>query len=144
MPYLDCLGVQHAPVQHGNSQADPIGDLCPDCGSLLEPVGDLGEIVRYRVIETRGSTSPHGASRAGRLIAGRVREIIARGELKHAPIRPESKAATLTLSAQQSEPLALALRARAKKPRRRRARTTAAPSRLPRVRLAFDAGRHRR
>src|SRR5450755_4269547 len=101
-------------------QADPIGDLCPGCGSLLEPVGDLGEIVRYRVIETRGNTSPHGASRAGRLIAGRVREIIARGELKHAPIRPESKAATL----------ALALPARAKTPpRSHHSRALATPAR---------------
>ena len=115
MPYLDCLAC-NTRLYSTDCQADSIGDLCPDCGSLLEPVGDLGEIVRYRVIETRGSTSPHGASRAGRLIAGRVREIIARGELKHAPIRPESKTATLTLSAQQSEPLALALRARATKP----------------------------
>jgi hypothetical protein len=29
------------------SQADPIGHLCPVCGSLLEPVGDLAEIVGY-------------------------------------------------------------------------------------------------
>ena len=115
MAHLKCLACETR-LRSTESRADPIGDLCPDCGSLLEPVGDLGEIVRYRVIETRASTSPHGASRAGRLIAGRVREIIARGELKHAPIRPESKAATLTLSAQQSEPLALALPARATKP----------------------------
>jgi hypothetical protein len=123
MPYLDCLACSTR-LYRTDCQADPIGDLCPDCGSLLEPVGDLGEIVRFRVIETRGSTSQHstsstspdGASRAGRLIVGRVREIIARGELKHAPIRPESKAATLTLSAQQSESLALALPARATKP----------------------------
>jgi hypothetical protein len=27
-------------------QADPIGDLCPVCGSLLGPVGDVREIVR--------------------------------------------------------------------------------------------------
>src|SRR5947209_7386615 len=27
------------------SQADPIGHLCPVCGSLLEPSGDLGETV---------------------------------------------------------------------------------------------------
>jgi hypothetical protein len=129
MPYLNCLAC-NTRLYNTESQADPIGDLCPDCGSLLEPVGDLGEIVRYRVIETRGSTSPHGASRAGRLIAGRVREIIARGELKHAPIRPESKAATLTLSAQQSKPLALALRARAKTlPRSHHIRALATPAR---------------
>jgi hypothetical protein len=130
MSYLNCLGVQHTLVQHGKpSQADPIGDLCPDCGSLLGAVGDVGEIVRYRVIEI------HGASRAGWLIAGRVREMIARGELTHAPIRPESKAATISLSAQQSELLALALPARAKTPpRSHHSRALATPARAPSVR----------
>ena len=27
-----------------------VGDLCPECGSLLEPVGDLAEIVGFRRI----------------------------------------------------------------------------------------------
>jgi len=49
----------------------------------------LGEIVGYRVIETRGSTTHRGASVAGQLIAGRVGEIIARRELKHARVRLE-------------------------------------------------------
>ena len=51
--------------RHGTErQADPIGDPCPVCGSLLEPVGDLGEIVGYRVLETRGGTWDRGASGA--------------------------------------------------------------------------------
>jgi hypothetical protein len=70
-------------LQSTESPADLIGDLCPVCGSLMEPVGDLGEIVGYRVIESPEGTSHGGASRAGRLIAGRVGEILARGELKH-------------------------------------------------------------
>jgi hypothetical protein len=49
----------------------------------MEPVGDLGEIVGYRVIESPDGPSRSGASRAGQLIAGRVGEILARGELKH-------------------------------------------------------------
>jgi len=48
----------------------------------LEPVGDLSEIVGYRVIENCGSTSHGGASVAGQLIADRVGEITARRELK--------------------------------------------------------------
>jgi len=102
---------------HGTEcQADPIGDLCPVCGSLLEPVGDLGEIVGYRVIETRGSTSHRGTSRRRQLIAGRVGEIIARRELKRAESGSKSNAATLTLSAHKSKPLALAFPTRATKP----------------------------
>ena len=83
MAHLKCLACKTR-LQSTESPADLIGDLCPVCGSLLEPVGDLGEIVGYPVIETRGGRSSHGgASRAGRLIAGRVGEIVARRELKH-------------------------------------------------------------
>jgi hypothetical protein len=71
MPHFKCLACKTR-LYSTESEADPIGDLCPVCGSLLEPVGDLGEIVGYRIIETRGSTSHRGASRAGGLIAGRV------------------------------------------------------------------------
>ena len=82
MPHLKCLACRTR-LQSTESPADLIGDLCPVCGSLMEPVGDLGEIVGYRVIESLDSLSDGGASRAGRLIAGRVGEILARGELKH-------------------------------------------------------------
>ena len=83
MPHFKCLACETR--LHGTeSEANPIGDLCPVCGSLLEPVGDLGEIVGYRVIETRRGRSQRGASRAGELIA----EIVARRKLKHARILP--------------------------------------------------------
>jgi hypothetical protein len=88
MAHFKCLGCMTR-LHRTECQADPIGDLCPVCGSLLEPVGDLGEIVGYRIIETRGSTTHRGASVAGQLIAGRVGEIIARRELKHARVRLE-------------------------------------------------------
>ena len=82
MAHLKCLACKTR-LQGTESPADLIGDLCPVCGSLMEPVGDLGEIVGYRVIETPDSSSHSGASRKGRLIAGRVGEIVARRELKH-------------------------------------------------------------
>jgi hypothetical protein len=115
MPHFGCLACKTR-LRSTESDADLIGDLCPVCGSLLESVGDLGEIVGYRVIETRGSTSRSGASRAVEMIADRVGEIIARREFKHALIRPQSNAATLALSVHDSKPLALALPARATKP----------------------------
>ena len=82
MAHFKCLACKTR-LQSTESPADPIGDLCPVCGSLLEPVGDLGEIVGYRVIESPDSSSHSGASRTGQLIAGRVGEIVARRELKH-------------------------------------------------------------
>ena len=77
MPHLKCLACKTR-LYSTESPADPVGDLCPVCGSLLEPLGDLGEIVGYRVIESPHSSSHSSASRAGRLIAGRVLEILAR------------------------------------------------------------------
>jgi hypothetical protein len=82
MPHLKCLACKTR-LQSTESPADPIGDLCPVCGSLMEPLGDLSDIVGYRVIESPNGASHSGASRAGRLIAGRVGEILAGGELKH-------------------------------------------------------------
>ena len=64
MGHLKCLACKTR-LHSTESRADPIGDLCPVCGSLLEPVDDLGEIVGYRTIETCGSTSHRGASVAG-------------------------------------------------------------------------------
>ena len=87
MPHFKCLACKTR-LHRAEREADFIGHLCPVCGSLLEPVGDLGEIVGDRVVETRGGTSHRGASRA-RVIAGRVGEIIARRELKHARVRAE-------------------------------------------------------
>ncbi len=115
MPHFKCLACKTR-LRSTESGADLIGDICPVCGSLLESVGDLGEIVGYRVIETRGSTSHSGASRAVELIADRFGEITARPELKHSRVRPQSNSATLALSAHDSKPLALALPARATKP----------------------------
>ncbi len=88
MPHFKCLACKTSLGSKG-SEADPIGNLCPVCGSLLEPVGDVGEIAGYRVIETRGRTAHCGASVAGQLIADRVGEIIARREFTHARVRLE-------------------------------------------------------
>jgi hypothetical protein len=38
---------------------DCVDELCPDCGSLLEPVDELSSIVGFR------SINPHGAPDAG-------------------------------------------------------------------------------
>jgi hypothetical protein len=115
MPHLKCLACKTR--LHGTeSEADPTGDLCPVCGSLLEPVGDLGEIVGYRAIETRGGTSHDSASGTGQLIAGPVGEIIARPELGSHESGSKPKAATLAMSAHKSTPLAFAFPGRATKP----------------------------
>ncbi|MFL5911193.1 MAG: hypothetical protein ACJ768_11550 [Gaiellaceae bacterium] len=34
-----------------------VRDLCPECGAMLEPVGELAEVVGYRSIKPRGDTA---------------------------------------------------------------------------------------
>jgi hypothetical protein len=82
----------------------------------LEPVGDLGEIVGYRLIETRGSTCHSGASGAGQLIGDGVGEIITQRELKHARVRLAIERCDADSVSPQVQPLALALPARATTP----------------------------
>ena len=108
MPHFKCLPCKTR-LYGGESQAEAIGHLCPVCGSLLKPVGDLGEIVGYGVIETRDSTWHSGASGAGQLIADRVGAIIAQRELKHARVRLEIERCDADSVSPQVQPLALAL-----------------------------------
>jgi hypothetical protein len=132
MPHFKCLAC-NTRLHSAESEADPIGDLCTVCGSLLEPVGDLDEI-GYHVVGSPGSASHSGAEGAGQLIAGRVGEIIARRELKHARARLEIE----SCDAHSPSPQVQAVRSRAPGTgdeavrRRCGARATAAPSRLPR------------
>ena len=79
MPHFKCAGCKLR-LYSAATPADLVGDLCPGCGSLLEPVGELAEIVGFRSIKPRDGAaedSPRGA-REG--IAGRVDDIFARRE----------------------------------------------------------------
>ena len=65
------------------SAADPgdlVGDLCPECGSLLEPVGELTEIVGFRSITDRAGEADERAPGTHQRIAGRVDDFFARRE----------------------------------------------------------------
>jgi hypothetical protein len=115
MPHFKCLPCKTR-LYGAQSQADRIGHLCPVYGSLLEPVGDLGEIVGYCVVETRGSRWYSDASGAGQLIADRVGEIIAQRELKHARVRLEIERCDADSVSSEFQPIALALPARATTP----------------------------
>jgi hypothetical protein len=46
MRHFKCLACKTC-LRSKESEADPIGDLCPVCGSLLEPVGDVGEELKH-------------------------------------------------------------------------------------------------
>jgi hypothetical protein len=66
MPHFKCVGCKTR-LYSAAALADLDGDLCPGCGSLLEPVGDLREIVGFQSIRQRddgGSFSSETAAQA--------------------------------------------------------------------------------
>jgi hypothetical protein len=54
MPHFKCSPCK-ARLYSAARPADVIGDLCPSCGSLLEPVGDPAEVLGFRSIMHRDS-----------------------------------------------------------------------------------------
>ena len=59
MPHYKCVACRTR-LHRGGSPADDVGDLCPGCGCLLEPVGDLSEIVGFQSIRSRDHASASG------------------------------------------------------------------------------------
>ncbi len=52
MPHCKCVACKTR-LFRAPGFTDHIGDLCPGCGDLLEPVGSLAEIVGFRSIRRR-------------------------------------------------------------------------------------------
>jgi hypothetical protein len=50
MPHFKCVACRTR-LYSAAAPADLVGDLCPGCGSLLEPVGELAEIVGFQAIK---------------------------------------------------------------------------------------------
>jgi hypothetical protein len=53
MPHFKCVGCKSR-LYSAAAPADLVGDLCPACGSVLQPVGALAELVGFKSI-SRGS-----------------------------------------------------------------------------------------
>jgi hypothetical protein len=71
MPHFKCAGCKTR-LYSSAAPADRVGDLCPGCGSLLEPVHDLTEIVGFQSITARGRAADDGRPRRHQRTAGRV------------------------------------------------------------------------
>ncbi|GAC1387954.1 MAG: hypothetical protein NVSMB48_27410 [Marmoricola sp.] len=77
MPYYKCstcrvrLHVSEVP-------AEQVGDLCPRCGSLLEPVAEVSELVGLRPITTLDDAGESAFSPAHSRIADTVDGFLAR------------------------------------------------------------------
>jgi hypothetical protein len=79
MPHYKCVACK-ARLYSAGRPADPVGDLCPGCGSLLEPVGELAEVVGFRSIKSRDGGADGPAPGRHQRIAGRVGDLMARRE----------------------------------------------------------------
>jgi hypothetical protein len=90
MSHFKCVACKTR-LKRAEGPDDLIGELCPGCGSLLEPVGELAEIVGFRSIKARDGAvddSPRGAHQR---IADRVDDFFARraATLGHVPVDGE-------------------------------------------------------
>ncbi len=77
MPHYKCAACR-ARLHVSGRPAELVGDLCPECGSLLEPVSELTELVGFRSITTSGSGATAAPSTPRERIAERVDEFVAR------------------------------------------------------------------
>jgi hypothetical protein len=97
MPHFKCVGCRTRLYSAG-APADLVGDLCPGCGSLLEPVGRLAEIVGFQSIRQRVG-APEDSPRRGHegTAGGIVDALFARREaiLARSAPAPEAIAAAL-------------------------------------------------
>jgi hypothetical protein len=90
MPHFKCTACKTR-LCDAAAPADRVGDLCPGCGALLEPVGDLSEVVGFRSIRSRhggGAGDPHDAQEP---IAERIDNFVERRQLTLARARLDAQ-----------------------------------------------------
>jgi hypothetical protein len=77
MPHYKCVPCRTR-LYTAEGPPEMVGDLCPDCGALLEPVGQLGEVIGFRSIKSRDDSAVGEAAGTRERIAGRVDDFLAR------------------------------------------------------------------
>jgi hypothetical protein len=75
-------------------QGDPlelVGDLCPECGSLLQPAGELSELVGFRSIKSLNGKADSAESSAHQGVADLIEAVAVRraAMLDHDSLEPE-------------------------------------------------------
>ena len=71
MSHTKCVACKTRLYSPG-APAEMVGELCPGCGALLEPVGSLEEVVGYRRISRREDTVAGGSDALARAVALRL------------------------------------------------------------------------
>ena len=78
MPHLKCVACKGRLYRSATMSDEP----CPGCGAALEPVGELPEVVGFRLLETYEEPAADGARR----LADRVADMRDRREAEQAGI----------------------------------------------------------
>jgi Zn-finger nucleic acid-binding protein len=86
LPHFKCAACKIR-LYNAVGPTDLVGDLCPGCGSLFEPVGELAEIVGFRALKHRDQAADDGPPGTHQRIAGRVDDVFARREALRAQAR---------------------------------------------------------
>jgi hypothetical protein len=89
MPHFKCAACKTR-LYSAAAPADLVGDLCPGCGSLLEPVGELAEIVGFQSIKRRDSAADDSRPRRPQPSSGRVDALFAHREASLAQVRMDT------------------------------------------------------
>jgi hypothetical protein len=84
MPHLKCEPCRNRLYSAGSG--DRVGDLCPGCGSLLEPVGELAELVGFRLIRSANAADGAASSPHERL-ADQLGDLMVRRQAAYAEAR---------------------------------------------------------
>jgi hypothetical protein len=79
MPHYKCEACKTRLYSEGNP-AELVGDLCPDCGALLEPVGELAGVVGFRSIKPRDGMGGRNAPGRHQRNADRIGDFLTRRE----------------------------------------------------------------
>jgi hypothetical protein len=77
MPHFKCLACKTR-LYRGAGRDDAVGNLCPGCGSLLEPVRELAEVAGFRSIRACAGAADGGAAGTHQRIADRFGDLMAR------------------------------------------------------------------
>jgi hypothetical protein len=79
MPIFKCLACKTR-LYRAAGPDDLVGDLCPGCGSLLEPVGEPAEVAGFRSVAARAGAADGGAAGTHQRIADRFGDFVTRRE----------------------------------------------------------------
>lgn len=88
MPHYRCVACKTR-MHSASTLPEQVGDLCPECGSLLEPVAEPADVIGFRLITLRESAPDGEAPGTHQRLAARVLDFLDRREMGQAQLDAE-------------------------------------------------------